>query len=128
MNASWRFPKHRRLLTSSEFRNVVKRKPLSRDRHFRVHARRNDLGHARLGLTVSRRVDRRAVGRNRVKRLAREFFRNIPPGDRCLDVVVMARKGLDELDNKEVSTILQQQWQKLTRHASSMDPDNGRDN
>lgn len=35
----------------------------------------NDLGHRRLGVTVSTRVSKRAVHRNRVKRLFREAFR-----------------------------------------------------
>jgi len=42
-------------------------------------------GVARLGFAVSRKVDRRAVVRNRIKRVAREFFRqqrvHLPVGD-----------------------------------------------
>lgn len=35
----------------------------------------NDLGFDRLGITISRKVARRAVDRNRIKRLLRETFR-----------------------------------------------------
>ena len=39
----------------------------------------------RIGFAVSRKVDKRAVVRNRIKRIAREFFRQqraaLPPGD-----------------------------------------------
>lgn len=52
----------------------------------------NELGHRRLGVTVSRRVSRRAVDRNRIKRRLREIFRRergvLPDG---VDVVVVAR-------------------------------------
>jgi len=37
--------------------------------------RRNDSGHHRLGITASKRVARRAVDRNRMKRVLREMFR-----------------------------------------------------
>ncbi len=52
----------------------------------------NELGRRRLGVTVSRRVSRRAVDRNRIKRRLREIFRRergvLPDG---VDVVLVAR-------------------------------------
>ncbi|MFQ5904399.1 MAG: ribonuclease P protein component, partial [Candidatus Binatia bacterium] len=42
--------------------------------HFVVISKTNDKGENRLGVTVSSRVGR-AVVRNRIKRLLREFFR-----------------------------------------------------
>jgi ribonuclease P protein component len=48
----------------------------------------------RIGITVSKKVDKRAVVRNRIKRLIREFFRQqksfIRPG---IDIVVIAKKN-----------------------------------
>lgn len=35
-----------------------------------------------------------------------------------MDVVLLTRRGIDQLDNAELSTILQQQWQKLSRNIS----------
>jgi ribonuclease P protein component len=52
----------------------------------------NDLGHPRLGISVPKRVSKRAVVRNRIKRLVREAFRlmqhDLPRG---YDIVVVAR-------------------------------------
>ena len=58
---------------------------------------RGDQGPARLGIVASRKVGN-AVARNRAKRLIREAFRRhadrMPPG---LDLVVIARPGLEQL-------------------------------
>ena len=73
----------------------------------------NTLGHHRLGIIVARKNVRLAVQRNRFKRITREFFRTQPGQEPGLDVIVMARKGVDALDNETLSSILRQQWQKL---------------
>ena len=57
---------------------------------------------ARLGITVTKKVDKRAVGRNLVKRRWREFFRTrkgrITSG---WDLVVIALSGAAELSHQE---------------------------
>jgi ribonuclease P protein component len=57
------------------------------------------LAPVRLGITVSKRVDKRAVGRNRIRRQVRECFRlqrpSLPPGD----YVVLALAGAARQDN-----------------------------
>lgn len=64
-------------------------------------------GRTRLGLAVSRRVGG-AVGRNRVKRRVREWFRRrrgeLPAG--C-DVVVIARSGAVGLSSEEIARELE---------------------
>jgi ribonuclease P protein component len=46
-----------------------------RTENFVLYARPNNLGHARLGIVVAKRLAPRAVTRNLVKRLARDIFR-----------------------------------------------------
>ena len=57
-------------------------------------------GPARLGLAVSRKVDPRAVGRNRIKRVLRAAFRecraDLPPAD----YVIVARPGASSCDGE----------------------------
>lgn len=85
------FPRSRRLTHAREF-NAAHREGLRQMRGpLVVYGVRNGLTHARLGLSVSRRVGI-AVKRNRIKRLLREAFRlnqsALPPG---VDLVVSVR-------------------------------------
>ncbi|MET0328144.1 ribonuclease P protein component [Xanthomonas sp. NCPPB 2632] len=51
----------------------------------------NDVDTARLGLAISKRCSKRAVDRNRIKRLAREAFRRARPDLPHVDILVMAK-------------------------------------
>lgn len=51
-------------------------------------SRPNELDHARLGMVVAKRQFRRAVDRNRMRRIIRETFRLQGPDLPALDVVV----------------------------------------
>ncbi len=55
----------------------------------------------RLGLVVTKRLGK-AVRRNRVKRLLREFFRRHREGLPPLDIIIMAKKGAADLTYEEV--------------------------
>lgn len=116
--AGARFDRSRRLLKARDYSRVFDQ-PDARASHqnLLLLARLNNAGHHRLGLVIAKKNVRRAVDRNRVKRLAREFFRQLPPDPPDMDVVLLARRGLHELDNETVYTILRKQWQKLRRHA-----------
>ena len=72
-------------------------------KRFLVLLRPNGSKTTRLGITVTKKIGK-AVKRNRIKRHVREFFRlnkhSLPPG--C-DLVVIARMGAAELDQKGVA-------------------------
>ena len=85
----------------------------------------NGPGH-RLGLVIAKKNVRQAVQRNRIKRIAREFVRKVQGGV-PLDVVVLARRGLDQMDNAELASLFQQQWDKLARHAAKIESNTTQD-
>lgn len=70
---------------------------------------------ARLGLAVSRKVSKRAVERNRIKRIVRESFRaqrvSLPP----IDVLVIARTSAAMMANSVLYADLEHAWQKMKR-------------
>jgi ribonuclease P protein component len=68
------FTKEDRLLKRSDFLRLSKNGKRIQNRYFIVYISRNDNQRCRLGLTVTRKVGN-AVARNRIKRIAREYFR-----------------------------------------------------
>ncbi len=72
-------------------------------------------GYGRIGLIIAKRHVKRAVDRNRIKRLVRESFRHRRAGLPSLDIVVLARPGLGSLDNSEIHRQLDKLWRKLAK-------------
>jgi ribonuclease P protein component len=117
-----RFPKGKRLLNATDYSRVFNNvEARASHKYLLLLATRNNRSGHRLGLVIAKKNVRLSVQRNRVKRLAREFFRKQSGSTPSLDVVLLTRRGIDQLDNAELSTILHQQWQKLHRHASKPD-------
>lgn len=71
----------------------------------------NTLGHARLGLALSKKIIPKAHQRNRLKRLLRESFRThaLP----AVDIIFLARQGVAEVENNVITTRLDLAWNKL---------------
>jgi ribonuclease P protein component len=108
------FTKEGRLLDADAYKRVFDgAETKASHKYFLLLGRSNKLNHNRLGLVIAKKNIRLAVQRNRIKRVAREFFRTHPAEKPGLDVIFLARKGADQLDNAALSSILRQQWQKL---------------
>jgi len=122
------FPRTARLLKPIEFKRVFKKNVVSSDRFFRVLARLNNSPSSRLGMAVSRQVDKRAVERNRFKRVIRESFRHTwaTTGEElknegknsekrggfhnCVDLVVLPRRECASICNKRLFLSLEEHW------------------
>jgi ribonuclease P protein component len=83
------FPRGYRLTHKQQFDRVLTLRSFqARSGCFRVFASANELSVARLGLIVGKRQLKRAVDRNRVKRVLRETFRVQRARLPALDIVV----------------------------------------
>lgn len=119
LNAS--FTKSKRLLNAQDYSRVFDgAEAKASSRHLLLLAKKNDKPGHRLGLVIAKKNVRLAVQRNRIKRVAREFFRSLPCSEHSMDVVLLTRKGIDQLDNAELCSILRQQWQKLESQTSKL--------
>ncbi len=106
------FPRLKRLTKAKDFGRVFANPTRSSDRYFTALSHPNKGNMARLGLTVSRRIARNAVDRNRLKRLVREVFRcqqDLP----LLDFVVLANKAAPAAENRVLRDSLQRHFDIL---------------
>jgi len=110
------FSRRVRLLSSDDFQKVFKQTGCrSVDQQLTVLARQNKLGYARLGLAISKRTIKMATGRNRVKRLVRESFRQNQQLLTGLDLVVLSRNATSQASNSELTSALQIHWQRIAK-------------
>lgn len=110
------FTKSMRLLNSKDFQTVFDNAPLrTSHQHFLFLARINSLDSPRLGLVIAKKHIRHAVDRNRMKRLIRETFRSKQQQLKGLDVIVLARKGMNDVTNAVLIEHLNGQWDRLIR-------------
>ncbi len=122
------FGKAKRLLNAKDYSRVFDSPDVrASHQHLLLLAKINDGPEHRLGLVIAKKNVRLAVHRNRIKRVAREIFRTLPSSEPPMDVVLLARRGLGELDNAALSSILLQQWQKLVRHTAKAIPSTSQD-
>ena len=96
-----RFPRRAHLRASAEFQAVFGGGTRFSGPLFRLQVlpATSATAQVRLGMTVSKRVDKRAVARNRIRRQVREAFRlqrhALPPGD----YVFQAKPEANQVDN-----------------------------
>ncbi len=111
------FRKQDRLRSSTDFKRVYERKCSVSNQWLIVYGLANELGHSRVGLSVSRKIGN-AVARNRFKRLYREAFRatraELPAG---YDLILLPRSSkeptLDDVKDA-LSTLVPTLARRLT--------------
>lgn len=111
-----------RLRQKADFDRVYRTGARAGDGLFAVNALRNDLGHARLGMSVSVKTCGKAVNRNRVRRLVREFFRLHRPELPAVDFVITSRPGAREATAADLRVSLERLMKVAARRAATDTP------
>jgi len=117
------FQRSSRLSGATAFSSVFQQPVVSADASFKVLARNTGQPRARLGMAVSRQVDRRAVARNRLKRIIRESFRRHyleESAGPAVDVVVLPRRGASAICNKRLFEQLSCHWRRIDERVSKV--------
>ena len=111
----YQFNRSLRLLSAENYQNVFKNAHRLGNRSFTVLARKNQLGHARLGLAISKKCAKKAVDRNRIKRIFRESFRQNQHQLPSVDIVAMCKPSAISLNNSEIRKQIDLQWHFLRK-------------
>ena len=114
------FSRRYRLIAASDFQKVFKapNKIATPDLLFLYSE--NKQTHSRLGMAIAKKQLPLAVDRNRIKRLIRESFRKQRQHLTSIDVVVLARKSLINMDNTRVQEQLDILWNQLIEKSEAL--------
>lgn len=108
------FPRAARLLRPGDFAALRRASRRVGVDHFHVETASRPIG-PRLGMAVSKRVSKRAIERNRIKRQIRESYRHVLGSLPALDILVVARTSASTCDNAVLRADLARLWGKLQR-------------
>ena len=116
-----RFAKQQRLTQPSQYKSVFDDPYVKQgDSNMLLLGIKNNQDSARLGLAVAKKQLKRAVSRNRFKRLTRESFRQHLSVIKNLDIVVIARSGAERKTNSELLDLLSKNWHILNKKCEKL--------
>lgn len=108
--------KHYRLLHSSQFEFVFSEASFKAGNNYLLLlARPNTLTYSRLGLITPKKKIRKAVNRNRFKRVTREHFRRRRGEIKSLDIIALAKNNLSELSKKQQNELIDSSFSALIK-------------
>ncbi|MGC4029340.1 MAG: ribonuclease P protein component [Steroidobacteraceae bacterium] len=113
--ARFPFKPQQRLLSPPAFNRVYALRRRVVNALFSINFAPNELGHARLGLSIGSKAVGKAVDRNRVKRQVRESFRRAAPDLPAMDFVVGARNGARTAHNAALREGLEGLWNQVRK-------------
>ena len=109
-------PKEQRLKTPTDFQSVYRSKQWGGSKHFTFNVLANDADQKNsLGVTVSKKVSKRAVDRNYLKRVMREFYRTRQSELNGASLVLTAKPSSNRANSKELFNSLDELWAKILR-------------
>lgn len=108
------FPRTARLLTAADYSSVFSKNKRLSDKYWTILISRRKIGEARVGLAVAKKRAKRAVDRNRLKRIVRETFRHSKAQLAGTDIVVMNRDHTLRASNIELRESLVKLFEKAS--------------
>lgn len=94
------FPKKLRLLKIRHFNIVFKNPTKIYVSEISIFSKYNELKYPRIGINISKKYVKNAHDRNRIKRIIRESFRKVQYDLPKMDLIIITKKGIKDLDNQ----------------------------
>ena len=116
LSAAFGLNKAQRLRTPADFQHVYSSKQWGGSQHFTFNVLANDVDQKNtLGVTVSKKVSKRAVDRNHLKRIMREFFRHRQSELKGSNLVLTAKPSSKRASPEERLQSLEELWAKVLK-------------
>lgn len=97
------FQSHHRIKKRSQFQHLGRVGKKIHSKNFLIILSENDSGSARIGITITKKISKKAVVRNKLRRRIREIFRLFREDlVKHFDIVVIARQNADILGFDEI--------------------------
>jgi len=100
------FPRTARLLTARDYGTVFQKNRRLSDKYWTVLVHQSESASPRLGMAIAKKRAKRAVDRNRIKRIARESFRHQLPNLSHIELVIMNRQEAVSASNNTLRASL----------------------
>jgi ribonuclease P protein component len=107
------FPRSHRLVTQTEYKSLFNKAQKVSHRFLTILYKKNNNLYGRLGLIVGKRIAKKAVSRNQIKRVIRESFRSQQDKLSGIDIIVIARQQCDKLSKQKLREGIDQLWERL---------------
>lgn len=113
MKETQHFPRTLRLVAKHQFQAVFRVRKRLFTPYFTLYYRFTDQPHPRLGVIIAKRNIKHAVGRNRVRRQARETFRQKQHELSGLDILFVVQKSAHKASNAELRECIEELLEQL---------------
>ena len=110
-----RFTRQQRLVQADDFGRVFDKPERCSDKFFTILYISNGRDVDRLGMAIAKKRVKRAVDRNRIKRIVRESFRQQQTPLAGKDIIVLARDITGKADNTSLFQSLENHWRRISK-------------
>lgn len=115
IHRSFGFSADQRLKKPSDFKRVYQSKQWGSSEHFTFNVLANEKERFSLGVTVSKKVSKSAVVRNRIKRQIKEFYRLRQHEITGASLVITAKANCAQASDQQRQTSLEVLWNKIRK-------------
>lgn len=121
IRAAQSFGRAYRIIDGNSYQAVFANRRRLHHSFFNLHVMQNSVTYHRLGLAVSRKVSKKAVQRNRIKRQLRDSFRlfqaanPVAPQLTGVDIVVVVKSAASLADNATLRHQINNSWEQAIK-------------